>query len=187
MPNPLQPHQIRHMTRSHAILFFRHTILSHSAEQMEGCRSCILCVVQAALQIPTCPYMALNGPGLCPPAVYSHTYYQLTSICVAAAHPTSGDGIHAAIHMCKSPAMLRLLLTTTTLHVDTRSTEGQTLLHMCSAHGDTATAAEAIALGASVNAVDNKKYNALHHACRHVRHLSLACNASPCTVDASLD
>lgn len=94
----------------------------------------------------------------------------------------------SAIHMCKSPAMLRLLLTTTTLHVDTRAPDGRTLLHICSARGDTATAAECIALGASCDAADRRQATALHHACEHVRppvsrasstYLSFACRARP--------
>lgn len=74
-----------------------------------------------------------------------------------------------AIHFCRSADVLRYLTTTTAVRVNMQSASGETLLHAASRRADVPVAAEAIALGANISAVDSSGNNALHIACHHVR------------------
>eukprot|EP00892_Ulva_mutabilis_P011341 jgi/Ulvmu1/857/UM100_0008.1 len=80
----------------------------------------------------------------------------------------TAEGLYA-IHFCRSPDILRYLTTTTAMRVSMQAASGETILHAASRRADVPVAAEAIALGANIGAIDKCGNNALHIACHHGR------------------
>lgn len=103
---------------------------------------------------------------------WQHLYYDRKCIIAASKRlPTAARYVAGlyAIHFCRSADVLRYLTTTTAVRVNMQSASGETLLHAASRRADVPVAAEAIALGANISAVDFAGNNALHIACHHVR------------------